>query len=1092
MKYLLSCFLFLICIGVDAQCPPGDVHLKTQAEVHAFKRLYPLCDQIHGNLIIGDAVHNDVRDLSPLKSIKRVDNDLSILNCLTLESTNQLNSIIFIGQNISVQGLVRLKEISFLYNIDTVYGNLAIDKMPSLENLNFLSNINVVNGNLAILTSTGDFTTSFNLSKIRGEFRISNVNEVTTLHSFSKLQHVGQINITNCQSLLNIEGLQNIKPEVLSILNINNNPALDQCSIDPICEILRSGTGADLDLYNNGKDCREDLVRQQCGLTQALCPETNISLNGQSEVDKFHEDYPECESMEYSIYITSLRDDELIDLSPLNKIIKAQNLRIYQSKKLSSLVGLENLKELSALILEDNDKIETLHGLENIDKLKVLVLNNNSSLKDIGSLPFEKIKVMEDLSINSNDLLNDLAAIAKLDSIKQTFFISDTHADIDLDQLNGIHYIGRMALTSVTKLEEIKKFSDNITFGELNIASCVGLKEIYFSDKMKIEDGFILIGSSNITSCIINTAHDSLNNFEIKSNNSLQELQINGPFKTVNKIYIQSNNSLTNFSIPSSLEKVEYFNLSYNNKINSITNGAGLKNINNLSVISNPLLENLSGFDHAINISLLEISQNPKLANCAIEALCHLSDPKQAIIHSNGGSCSSIILALGHCSNNNKNPVGDVSISGLESLNQFKKNYPLADSILGNLIFKDVTDIQINDLEYFRQIQYVDSTLIFNNCVFNNLEAFKDVSFTDLEINNCQNLESLPLFNNLKVGGNIKFVACQALKSIKGLGKLQRATHLYLKDLDNLTDLKGLEQVSKLVDLTIHNIPMYDLKPLQNLEIVSNNFIIYLCQNLSQLKDLKRLRQTGSIHLYKNPGLQSLFEPYLLDNLQEDVSIRYCDSLDTITGFEKLKGIQSNIEISYNKSLKEIRFDSLEMAHNVNLNHNLNLEKLHFPLAKRFDLLSITDNQTLKNIGDWQSLEFVSNTISIYSNELLSGLNLINPSLLTASLELYDNPNLSICHVPFICNQIYNGKKILLWNNGQSCQIEAEVEELCGYEPKLCPSSDVWIFNNEASALYNTYYSNCSVVNGNLSIQNTIDQKPIIENIETVLKNVLL
>jgi len=215
---LLTLILLLTFSHTNAQCPPEDVQLNSQADVNTFIANYPNCTEINGNLKIGSiafGIYSNIDDISGLGSIDRITGDLLIVN------NNSLTDI---------QGLSQLSHVE---------GNLHVFYNDNLTNLTGFGNLQTVNGSLRFLSNTGLTTIGSmqDLISVGADMEIAQNTTLANLNAFSKLTTVG------------------------GYLSIWDNPALN--SIDELKKLGAIGGNLSID--------RNTLIQNLKGFSIPIC-----------------------------------------------------------------------------------------------------------------------------------------------------------------------------------------------------------------------------------------------------------------------------------------------------------------------------------------------------------------------------------------------------------------------------------------------------------------------------------------------------------------------------------------------------------------------------------------------------------------------------------------------------------------------------------------------------------------------------------------------------------------------------------------------------------------------------------------------------
>ncbi|MEZ4799776.1 MAG: T9SS type A sorting domain-containing protein [Flavobacteriales bacterium] len=219
-------------------CPPGDVHLASQAEVNQFAIDYPTCTHIDGALYIqvNDGT-TDVTNLAPL------------------------NNLISIAGSLSLNNNQNLVEFNGLENLSSVGGNLAFHNngMPSLSGLN-------------------------PLQEIGGSIWISSNSQLQNLDALSSILQInGPIYISQNALLNNISGIENIEAASINTevgVTITNNPALAVCNLPNICEYIANDPNTHYrEINGNLSECLdEEAVIDACNGPTEGCTDAPYGL----------------------------------------------------------------------------------------------------------------------------------------------------------------------------------------------------------------------------------------------------------------------------------------------------------------------------------------------------------------------------------------------------------------------------------------------------------------------------------------------------------------------------------------------------------------------------------------------------------------------------------------------------------------------------------------------------------------------------------------------------------------------------------------------------------------------------------------------
>lgn len=104
-----------------------------------------------------------------------------------------------------------------------------------------------------------------NCTKIKGGLIISGVN-ITNLDSLKYITAIeGELKIFGNENLSSLSGLENLSASSISRLSIYDNPLLNQCHIQSICEYLASN--GEVEIYNNAPGCTNiETIQDSCNV----------------------------------------------------------------------------------------------------------------------------------------------------------------------------------------------------------------------------------------------------------------------------------------------------------------------------------------------------------------------------------------------------------------------------------------------------------------------------------------------------------------------------------------------------------------------------------------------------------------------------------------------------------------------------------------------------------------------------------------------------------------------------------------------------------------------------------------------------------
>lgn len=354
---LLALSLLFVAFMANAQCPPGNIILDTQAKVNNFLTNYPNCTEIAGNLQIGINVGtSDITDITPLVNLTRVANRLNIWHNSILPSLHGLHNITSVGG------------MDILFN-------------SSLSNLDGLSSL----------------SSSAGIVDIRVNHLLADLNGLSSLTGIN-----GRLRLLNNRTLTDISGLKNIAPNTITELIIEGNVLLAVCKIPNLCSYL-AGSGA-RSIAGNLANCL-NLAAVVAACSTPDCPPGTVNLSTQAQVNQFKIDYPTCTKISGNLQIGGAN---VTDLSPLSNITNVAGELFISDSGLQNLNGLNNISQLSGrLVVIGNPTLSNLHGLRNLTSINgIISIDNNASLTDISGIENINSNVITELYIQNNPVLS--------------------------------------------------------------------------------------------------------------------------------------------------------------------------------------------------------------------------------------------------------------------------------------------------------------------------------------------------------------------------------------------------------------------------------------------------------------------------------------------------------------------------------------------------------------------------------------------------------------------------------------------------------------------------------------------------------------
>lgn len=555
------------------------------------------------------------------------------------------------------------------------------------------------------------------------------------------------------------------------------------------------------------------------------CPEGDIVLNMQEQIDEFLENYPDCTTIYGNLTISDSSDlnDSIEDLFGLVNITRVEgNLEIYKNKALINLKGLEGVKVINGrLSISDNDALVNLEGLENLTLIEGTPNIIERSLTEIDALlnlksvgeqnngltslkGFEKLtSVSGDLLIYSNRNLLELEGLQNLSRVEGFLEIRENRELINLEALRGLTFIGdrldieKNGIRSLQGLDNVIYIGGNLRIVYTSICSLEGLHNVE-----DIGGNNVNIRDTELTLCGIESLCNFLNKPGVTYNFSNNSIFCNSAGKI-----LKSCESMPNFTDP----------------VDCCPDGD----------VEMPNQDRIDSF---------------------IEIFPNCTKIKGDLIIGNKGTFTDNTYV--------------VNLSDLKNIK----------SIEGSLLIMNNSDLpNLNGLHNIEEVG--ENIWIIYNDSLRNVNELNKINLIegDLRINYNANLDDLSGLQNVtEIKKGLTVTQCHAITSFQDFENLQiYGGSLNLIDNDALVDLKGLNNITSLNDLVIKfNSALTNLESLQNLTEVKGNLEINLNASLESLNGLDNLTSIGGeLSIIKNTVLSNIQEINQLDSLGGSLEI---------------------------------------------------------------------------------------------------------------------------------------------------------------------------------------------------------------------------
>lgn len=414
----------------------------------------------------------------------------------------------------------------------------------------------------------------------------------------------------------------------------------------------------------------------------AQCPDEDILITTQGQLDSFKIVYPDCDSLDAKLEIWDLALYNIEDLSGLSNLVYIRELSVNSSWALKNLSGLENLKKVEKLLIFRCialESVEAIQGLSIGNTLRLEILDN---LKE--TVEFVVSDSMQWISINNSGQF--------------PFYLNE------ISNLNYVELLslgGKLAGPGLTELKKVDKVR---VYGPINgIKSMNDIYRLIPNTDLVIEE-LLVSGVDTFSTSGIGTWL-KINLLRIGGLKHLDFTGIGELKNTLGELDVADCNIINSELLKDlQVEKLSFNRINDMDSLPALKSGTSIKRIN---LINMENLVDISAVDEYSSIESVWFRNNPKLDVCHYETVCRVLkvDSLFASIQNNAPGCASLEEVEAQCVTSTSrhsnfpdvqiapNPVGDnLQIVNLNAANsswtydvyringQFVQSGPLRDN----------------------------------------------------------------------------------------------------------------------------------------------------------------------------------------------------------------------------------------------------------------------------------------------------------------------------------------------------------------------------------------------------------------------------
>jgi hypothetical protein len=396
-RYIYIISLTVLPLFLEAQkCFPNNGIFTTQEDVDQFRKNNPGCVELEGGVIITGLVNN----LDSLYDLK------VIAGSLRMFSSN-------------------VKTLSPLSNLERIDGNFQINNNPLLENIHGFNQLESIT---RIIISNNPSLISFEgfdqLNQMTSYIEIKNNDELEHISGFDKLENCSNLEISELPNLEKLHAFNGLK-HVSNDFTIRNNPKLH----DMITGSELISIGSFLRIRNNPSlnELKGFEKLETCGVIQF------IGNRGITELNHFNA------LLEGDVYLSGL--NQLLHVKGFENLKKSNLISFHSNQNLKSISGFNNIERVDSIIWIHLhwDSLEVISGFENLMEVPILSISGARGVKEFSA--FKNLEKVNDLRLSSvftgNQDLETLSRLKYVDTLLLATFYSEL---TDLHGLRNIDY----------------------------------------------------------------------------------------------------------------------------------------------------------------------------------------------------------------------------------------------------------------------------------------------------------------------------------------------------------------------------------------------------------------------------------------------------------------------------------------------------------------------------------------------------------------------------------------------------------------------------------------------------------------------------
>ncbi|MBL0082459.1 MAG: T9SS type A sorting domain-containing protein [Saprospiraceae bacterium] len=652
------------------------------------------------------------------------------------------------------------------------------------------------------------------------------------------------------------------------------------------------------------------------------CPEFNITIKTQAELNQLFASYPNCHKIKKSISFINSAANPFTDLSAMLKIDTILGDLVLNVKNTPTIQGLSNIKYIGGdLSILSTDQLTTFPAFDSLQKVGLNIeIQNNPKLKSVRG--FNQLTKVGTISISENELMDTIDAFNEVDTLLSTFSIHFMKKLEVVRACEKLKYCGNTIslnfqfspnLKTIPAFDQLRFVKSDFTISEANSLSYQGLQSLDslgsrlilafpLATHFQLAPNARYINDLNLTNCPNLTTLEGFDQLISASNIALNLPALTQlcPFPNLEKamlgLFLQLP-ELPNFDAFLNLKEAGDIYLSAN-KATDIQFAPQLQKVNGPMKLYGFKTQSFNHFNQLIEVkgeldlNLTEITYLPEfdllqyVKSLNINGTFNLKriegfNKLHTIIENLGIYNQSVVDSilgfqqLRYCG-------GSFTLSGNKTL-VYLTDFPSLDT-LGQLSLRD--NYKLPTLNGFNQLRYLYNNQFYAFYIYNcfalaSVDGFENLDYCgEINVVNSVGLKKISGFNNLReVNGNVTFDSrIEVLPDFNNLEIIRGKLTFNSVTLTKLPSFQKLHSI--LGDLRIVSvIKVPELGPWPALRIVKGMITIGNAALITQINGLRKVdpTQVTRLEIYGNTllsmcnnrfvcGYLALNKPYQLTN----------------------------------------------------------------------------------------------------------------------------------------------------------------------------------------------------------------------------------